>query len=139
MPYTKPDQAAFSEAGPEELVVQLDSGELVAVRAIGEVDQNTGNAVIKARARAVQADGSPLLDANGHITQSEYAFSADPAGVDAMGGMTAFQKLMLLTVLGENPQWPSPPASDILEHASIRTNLAAAAHAGPVMGIAALL
>jgi len=151
--YQKIDQTKFRIATPateeqeavdglalDELVVRLDSGELVAVLAVGSVEPNTGNAVITARARMVNADGSTFVDAAGQVVESYYTRSADTANVDEIGGMAAFQRFMLLTVLGEDPEWPNHPLDKtVRDHSSIRTNIAAAAHAGPVANLADLL
>jgi hypothetical protein len=138
--YTKPAQAQFTtNIADGEFVVELESGEFVAVQAIGSVEPNTGNAVITARARQVMADGGIFIDAAGQTVESAYVRSADVDNVKEMGGMGTFQKLMLLTVLGEPAPWPQPLDKTVLDHCSIRTNIAAAAHAGVVPSLGELL
>ncbi len=131
MSYTKPDQAQFLDnllVG--EFVVQLDQGEFVAVSVKGAVEPNSGNSVMESTARVVNADGTPTLDANGQPLSTHYSFSCDIDGINAMGGMSEFQRKMLLSVLGEDANWINPPPVDVLNHISIRTNLAAADAAG---------
>lgn len=140
MTYTKPAQTAFADnLKPGEFVVQLDQGEFVAVSATGTVEPNSGNTVMEASARVVNADGSEYLDANGSPIKTHYSFSCDMDGINAIGGMVEFQKKMLLTVLGEDALWTNPPHQDVLDHASIRTNIAAADQAGPVTNILSIL
>jgi hypothetical protein len=122
--------------------VQVDTGEAVAVRAVGSVEPNTGNVVIDAYARAVKPDGMTLNDADGQPIQSSYNASLDAANLAAHGGIDGFRRNMMLTVLGEPcPGWPGAVArhQDVLDHASIRANLVAASHAGPAMDLGAIL
>lgn len=139
MAYSKPVQTPFVNAKPREFVVHLDSGEFVAVKANGHVAPQTGNCIIHAAARVVTADGSSLLDADGNPIASEYNCNFDAANLAAVGGISGFRKLMLLTVLGENPAWPNALDADVLAHANIRPNIASASVAGPVSGIGSLL
>jgi hypothetical protein len=143
MSYKKIDQATFAaNLAAGEIVVQVDTGELVAVRAIGSVEPNSGNVVIDARARAVAADGTTLADTDGQPIQSSYSASLDAANLTAHGGIDGFRRNMILTVLGEPcPDWPGEldRHQDVLDHASIRMNLVAASHAGPAMDLGAIL
>lgn len=142
MTYTKPDQAPYaSQLLPGEFVVILDTGEAVAARAVSEVEPTTGQMVVKATARAVEADGSTRIDANGHPIATAYAFTADTDTINALGGPNGFQRKMLLTVLGEDvlAAWPNPLPPDVLEQVSIRSTLASAAFAGPVQDPGSLL
>jgi len=140
MTYTKPNQSQFApNLEANEFVVQLDQGEFVAVSATASVEPNSGNTVMEARAIVVNADGTIYLDANGKEIKTVYTFSCDMDGINTIGGMAEFQRKMLLTVLGEDAGWPNTPHQDVLDHASIRTNLAAADHAGPVSDILSLL
>lgn len=125
--YTKPDQAAFAgNLAPGEFVVQLDSGEYIALRAVTSVEPNTGNTVVDATAVVVDAAGVTWRDAVGDMAMTSYNFCADVATVESLGGIEAFRRKMLLTVLGENAEWVNPPHADVLDHASIRTTLTAA-------------
>lgn len=138
--YTKPDQAQFAgNIAPGEFVVQLDTGEYIAVRAVTSVEPNTGNTVVDAYAVAVNADGTTWRDAVGDMARTTYDFCADAATVEAIGGIEVFRRKMLLTVLGENAEWVNAPHADVLDHASIRTTLAAAANAGVVENIGDVL
>jgi hypothetical protein len=136
MSYTKPNQAAFADQLRDyEYVVQLSEGDYVAVGAVSSVEPNTGNTVMLSTARAVEADGSQKFDANGQAIVTHFNFSCDMDGINAIGGMSEFRRKMLLTVLGEDAEWPNPPATDVLNHTSIRTSLAAAEASGPVEDI----
>lgn len=143
MTYTKPDQAPYaSNLLPGEFVVVLTpENELVAARAVSEVEPNTGQMAVKASARAVNPDGTTRQDANGQPITSGYSFTADTDVVNSLGGPAGFQRKMLLTVLGEDllAAWPNPLPPDVVEHASIRSSLAAAAYAGPSQDPGALL
>lgn len=132
MAYTKPDQTLFQdnlEYG--EFVVQLDSGEYVAVQALCSVEGNTGYTVVKARARVVNPDGSWYFDGAQQTITSSYSFTASPDYINACGGPSGLQRMMCLTVMGENAGWPDTQDETTMLHASIRTNLAASDHAGP--------
>jgi hypothetical protein len=138
--YTKPDQNPFLlNLKTNEFVVQIDQGEFIAVSANSWVEPNSGNTVMEATARVVNSDGSIYTDANNETIQTHYNFSCDMDGINLIGGMVEFQRKMLLTVLGEDANWPNVPHQDVLAHASIRTNLAAADHAGPVSDILSIL
>jgi hypothetical protein len=140
MSYTKPSQVLFAaNLSADEFVVQLDTLQYVAVSAIASVEGNTGNTAIVARARVVLADGKPFVDAVGERAETAYPRSADTANLALIGGIEQFKKLMLLTVLGENPAWPHTLDQTVQDHVSIRTNIASAAHAGPVTNAATLL
>lgn len=140
MSYTKPDQTQYaSNLAPGEVVVILDTGDAVAVRIDGSVEPNTGNAAFKAYARAVMGDGSSRLDANGQHLCSSHGSSADQGFIAAVGGADAFKTLLIKTVLGDNPAWPNPLDETVLEHASIRSNLAAAVTAGPAQNLLSII
>jgi hypothetical protein len=139
MSYTKPNQKQFVDLAPDEFVVQLDDGAFVAVSALVFTEPNTGNAVIKAQARQVNGDGSEFIDGAGQTVCAAYTHSADVTCVEQIGGMEEFKRKMLLTVIGEDAQWPNPIDKTVLDHASIRTNIAAAFHSGPVTDAASLL
>lgn len=140
MSYTKPDQSQFAgNINPGEFVVLLDTGQYIAVRAVTMVEPNTGNTVVEATAVAVNSDGSSWRDAVGDIAIATYNFCADAGTLDALGGIEEFRRKMLLTVLGEEAGWINPPHQDVLDHASIRTTLAAAANAGVADNIGDML
>lgn len=142
MAYTKPDQTPFAaHLADHETVVTLDSGQNVAVRCEASVEANSGNPVVVAWARVVAADGTNFLDGAGSPIASTFSHCSNPTEMAGVGGATALQKLAVMAVLGEStaPLWQDPIHSTVLENASIRTNLASAAHAGPVTDLAALL
>ena len=140
MPYTIPAQSLFRLAA-HELAVQLDTGEYVAVRVEGSVEPNSGNPVVSASARVVDATGSAVCDALGQPITSGFSHCSNPTELASLGGSEALQRLAGMAVLGEStaPLWADPIHSTVLENASIRTNIASAAHAGPVTNLAALL
>jgi hypothetical protein len=142
MPYTKPDQTPFTaNLTDHETVVTLDTGEYVAVRCEGSVEPNSGNPAVVASARVVGADGAASLDAAGKPIQSHFSHCSNPTELEAVGGACALQRIAVMAVLGEStaPLWQDPIHATVLENASIRTNLASAAHAGPVTDLATLL
>lgn len=117
-----------------ETAVQLDTGDLVAVKAICGIESNTGNPSISASARAINTDGSSKLDATGQSITSGFSHVTNQTEIASAGTMAAVQKCVLMAVLGEstNPLWQDNIHQTVLQNASIRTNLASAAHAGPV-------
>lgn len=140
MAYTKPDQTPFTKIEPNEFVVTLDTGQNVAVSVSVSVLDNSGNPALMAAARVVQADGSNELDANGDPIASAFAHTSNPTEMATLGGMPQLQTQMLLAVLGEPVTiWNDPIHATVMENASIRTNIATAAHAGPVTNPGALL
>lgn len=142
MSYTVPDQTPFADMMREgELVVELDTGDLVAVYAVTSVEPNTGNPVVVAEARAVNADGSTKCDGCGDQTGTSFSHCSNATEVATLGGIDKLQKLVVMAVLGEDtaPLWKDPAHTAMLDHASIRSNLMCAAHAGPVKGLASLL
>lgn len=138
--YSKPDQEGFALAD-HEIVVRLDSGELVAVRCEGHVEPHTGNPVVAASARLVNEGGNAVLDANGQPIATAFRHTSNPHEVNALGGIDALRRLVMMAVLGEPtaPLLADPIHATVLDHASIRTNIASAGHAGPVQNIATLL
>lgn len=119
---------------PNETAVTLDTGDMVAVQAVGAIEANTGNPSITAGARVINADGTDKLDAVGQPITSGLSHVTNPTEIAAAGSMAAVQKCVLMALLGEStaPLWQDAIHATILQNASIRTNLASAAHAGPV-------
>lgn len=117
-----------------ETAVTLDDGTIVAVSATSSVQPTSGSPVIAATARAINADGSPKCLSDGSPIAVEFRHTSCPQEVTDAGGIAAVQKCVLLAVLGEPPAplWTDPSCTTMLANASIRTMLAAAAHAGPV-------
>jgi hypothetical protein len=142
MAYTKPDQIPFAgNLAPDEFVVTLDSGQSVAVRAEGSVEPTSGNPVCAAWARVVNGDGTNAVDAAGQPMETAFCHTSNPTELAELGGAAVLQKIMLMAVLGEStaPFWQDPIHASVLQNASIRTNIASAAHAGPVTDLSSLL
>lgn len=114
--------------------VQLDTGDYIAVAAKTVVQANSGNPVVTAVARVINQDGTDRLDAVGQIMESQFTHTATQDDIAACGSIPEVQKRVLLAVLGEgtSPLWQDPSSTVMLDNASIRTNLASAAHAGTV-------
>ena len=120
---------------PNETAVTLDTGDLVAVAASCSVEETSGDPVLTATARVINADGTDKLDVNGQATlKSAFSHKTCQPEIDAAGGMANVQKCVLMAVLGEPtaPLWQDPICATMLANASIRSNLYAAQHAGPV-------
>ena len=123
MAYTKRNDVPVQ---PGELAVELDSGELVAVKC--ERKRVDAGVSYHSRARAIGPDGLPALDALGRPIVTEFKHTV---GVDKVAelGDDAITREMLLVVLGE-PVSLFPWAEVILTGVSIRVSLAAAQVAG---------
>ena len=89
----------------------------------------------------VNADGSSRIDAAGQEITSGFSHTSNPTELAALGGASVLQKLAVMAVLGEptSPLWTDPIHASVLENASIRTNLASAAQAGPVTNLATII
>lgn len=120
-------------AEASEQVVRLDSGELVAVSC--NLDRVASGVSFHAKARAINSDGSAVLDAKGDPVVTQFIHSAPIAIVDAQGS-TVIAKDCMMAVLGEPTV--TPWADVLLSSASIRVSLAAAPISGPVDAGAAL-
>jgi len=125
-------QPAGLHAG--EIAVTLDTGDHVAVSAVCGIESNTGNPSIVSGARVINTDGTDKLDATGQAITSGFSQVTNQTEISLAGSMSAVQKCVLLAVLGEStaPLWQDAIHATELQNASIRTNLASAAHAGPV-------
>ena len=117
-----------------ETAVTLDSGQIIAVRATCEVQPNSGNPVIIASARQIDAHGNAVKDPTGQPITSSFSHAGTQADITLCGSIQALQKCVLMAMLGEPtaPMWTDPSCSIMLANASIRTAIASAAHAGPV-------
>lgn len=141
MAYTKPDQSRFNLLAGQ-FIVMLDTGEYVLITQTCSVEPNSGNPVVKTEAIVVDGQfGLPNPDANGQAIKAGFAHTSCQGELDTLGGMSALQRLCIMAVLGEDttPFWKDAAHADFLLHVSIRTNLAAAAHAGPSQDLSALL
>lgn len=141
MPYTKPDQTPFTDLKPNEFVVTLDTGENVAVCSQITVQQNTGNPAIAVDARVIDATGADAVDAAGQTIRTGFSHVTEQGEIATAGSVQAVQKLCVLAVLGEStaPLWQDAIHATMLQTASIRTNIASAAHAGPATDLGSLL
>lgn len=141
MSYSKPDQTPFAaNLTDHEVVVQLDSGDYVAVCCACSVEPSSGNAVIKAAARVVDGTGADALDADGGAMKTSFSHTSSPQEASELG-IPALQKISMMAVLGEStaPMFQDPIHAVELINWSIRTNIASSAHAGPVTDPGALL
>lgn len=143
MSYTKPNQAPFAaNLVDHEFVVLLDSGDYVAASALMSVEPTTGFANVLASARAVDATGMTRFDTGSPPVQiaTKFSHTTIPAEIESLGSMNAVQTQCMLAVLGEPTTiWGDAIHTSVMENASIRTNLASAAHAGPVTDLSTLL
>lgn len=124
MSYIKRDDVPAS-AG--ETVVELDTGALVAASCT--IERVDSGVAFRAKARAIDAAGVPVVDAKGGPVVTELSHVAPVSIVDAEGSAT-ISRDCLLAVLGEPV---TRPWSDVLlSSVSIRVSLAAAPISGPV-------
>lgn len=108
-----------------ETVVELDTGDLVAVKCT--VERSDTGVAFMATARAIHEDGEPVLDAVGNPIQTAFPLSVPADRLDAN-----LARDCMLAVLGE-PITRDPPWSEVtLSRVSIRVSLAAAPMVGNV-------
>lgn len=131
--YTKTDPQP-TNLNPGETAVTLDDGTIIAASATTHVQDTSGNPVITATARAINADGSPMVMSDGSPIVSVFPYVTNPDEIADAGGIDKVQKCVLMAVLGEPtaPLWQDPIHATALANASIRTYLESAAAAGPV-------
>jgi len=142
MAYTKPDQTPFAaNLTDHEFVVTLDTGDNIAVRCDATVQANSGNPVVQVFARVVDGTGADRIDSVGQSINSGFSHTSNTGEIATLGGVAVLQKLCVMAVLGEptSPMWGDPLHATMLQNASIRTNLASAAHAGPVTNLATII
>jgi hypothetical protein len=141
MSYTKPVQTPFVNLQPHEFVVTLDTAQNVAVRVESSVEPTSGNPVVSAWGRVVDATGIDKPDGVGQPIYTAFSHCSNPTEQSSVGGAAGLQKAALMAVLGEStaPLWTDPIHATMLQNASIRTNIASAASAGPVTLPGALL
>ena len=123
MSYTKADWVV---AKPNETVVQLDTGDYVAVSC--EREHIGGSMRFYANARVIDEQGNTIANAMGSPLKSALSYSVDIPVVEAQGA-DVIARDCLLAVLGEqvarwDAQW--------LASASIRSHLIAAPSVGAV-------
>lgn len=121
MSYTKRNDIT---AGEGETVVELDTGALVAVSCTAERSA-TGVAFL-AKARAINEDGTPVLDATGSAVATQLAWSV---AADRLDGNEA--RDCMRAVLGETVERSPAWSERMLASASIRVALTAA----PLVGV----
>lgn len=98
MTYTKRDDVPV---GDGEIAVELETGDVVALKCDRTVDR--GNVLFVGSARAVKDDGSPVLGADGMPVEREYRHT-DPRGAAA----DQIAKDVLMALIGE-------PTSEIVQ------------------------
>jgi hypothetical protein len=124
MSYTKRTDIA---AGPGETVVQLDTGDLVAVSCTRK--RVPAGVAYHAKARAIDENGQPITTADGRPVVTELKHSVTAARVDELGD-EAITRECLLAVLGEPVTGLFAWADILLSDASIRISLQAAQVSG---------
>lgn len=110
-----------------EQVVRLDSGDYVAVSCT--LSRVPSGVSFHAKARAINPNGSPILDANGDKVETEFIHSVPASIVDSTGSIEIAKDCMM-AVLGE--QTITPWADVLLSDANIRISIAAAPISGPI-------
>lgn len=115
-------------------VVQLDSGELVAVAARCGMHPTSGNLMIHATARVVDSSGADILDALGQTLDTTFGHEFTPDEITSCGSVSNAQKCVLMAILGEDttPMWQDALCATMLANVSIRTDIENAAHSGQV-------
>lgn len=115
-------------AGPDETVVELDTGALVAASCSRK--RVAAGVAYHARARAIDAEGLPILLPDGRPVDTEMKHSVSAARMEELGD-DAIARECLLAVLGEPVTglfaWPDV----VLSSVSLRISLMAAPVAGP--------
>lgn len=106
-----------------ERVVELDTGDLIAVSCA--VERSATGVLLHARARAIDADCSPVLDALGNPVETTYMHNVAVERMDP-----DLPRDCMLAVLGEpvSRQW----SERAMAKASIRVSLAVAPLVGQV-------
>lgn len=120
-----------------EVQVTLDTGQIVAVCARASRLGN-GSTAFEADARVLTPTGATEADANGHAIKSGCRFTLDAATTNSVTPQAALKDATLL-VLGETPLVLTSFGAGQHASWSIRSAIAAAAHAGPVTDLAAVL
>lgn len=120
--------------GTDETAVTLDDGSVIAVSADVAPQTNGAPSVIKSTARAIHADGSPVVDAQAQPVTSVFTYTPTVVQANDQTQFAAVQKDCLMAVLGEPTTtiMTDPIHGAALANASIRNRIAALAIAGPV-------
>lgn len=123
-----------SGLGADETAVTLDDGSVIAVSADVAPQTNGAPSVIKSTARAIHADGSPVVDAQAQPVTSVFTYTPTVVQANDATQLAAVQKDCLMVVLGEPTTtiMTDPIHAAALANASIRNRLAALAAAGSI-------
>lgn len=128
MSYTKNDpQPSGLNAG--ETAVTLDDGTIVAIKSVSSRDPDTNVMRVGVTARAIDANGSPIVAPDGSPIAVDYRNGpVDPADIERAGSIDAYVKCCLMRVLGEStdPLWQDPLDANVNAQVSIRHALALA-------------
>lgn len=133
MSYIRTDPVP-SDLAAGETAVTLDDDTIVAVSAEVSPQPNGAPSTIRAIARAIHADGSPVNDPQGQPVTSTFPYTPSAEQANDPTQFAAAQKDCLMVVLGEpvTTILTDPIHAPALANASIRNRLAALAIAGPV-------
>ena len=123
---------------PDETLIELDTGELVAVSVTSKRQANTGGLMVCAWSRAVNPDGSTLLDSGGEEIENEHHTTFTPHDVLEYG-IDYLNRQVLLLMIGEPldapvdengiSTGPLKVSSDVVANASIKNDLSVAQQA----------
>jgi hypothetical protein len=135
MSYTKRNDIPCADG---ELVLQLDTGDLVAAQCPSSRDSMSNQVVFLPSARWIDDAGKARVDTQGRAVAVSYPQTMMPDEVTRIGA-TAVVKECLLLVLGEpltvNPEHPEitliPWSADTVAQCSVRNAIAAASVAAP--------
>lgn len=135
MSYTKRQDIPVK---PGETVVELDSGQAVAVACTAARDHVSNDLVFEVTARWVDEAGVTRLDSSGREVQTTYSHRSTASEVDALTTPTITKECLLLVLgesLTENPDHPEvtiiPWSSELVTQCSIRNAIASAQAVAP--------
>ncbi len=120
-------------------LVELDTGEYVVLGLHGRQMQNLGCLRIDGSAIVTDATGVPVKDHNDHTTSTGYGCTLAPVDATNPATVKAWRQNVLLALLGEPLTIATIQDDPNVPGASIRNAIAAAAHAGPVTDLGAIL
>lgn len=118
---------------PGETAVTLDDGMIVAVSAQSVPQSNNAPSFVSAVARAINADGTPRMDASGQPITMEFRTAPSAEQANDPAQLAAVTKDCMMAVLGEPVTILIDPIhANALANASIRNRLTALAAAGSI-------
>jgi hypothetical protein len=118
---------------PSEAAVTLDDGTIVAVSATSTPQSNNAPSFVSAIARAINADGTPRVDAAGAPITMEFRTTPSAEQANDPAQIAAVTKDCMMAVLGEPVTILTDPIhANALANASIRNRLAALDAAGSI-------